>query len=32
MERINKLMEKYSIEDGETIINDVKVPPIKELF
>lgn len=32
MERINKLMEKYSIEDGETIINDVKVPSIKELF
>jgi hypothetical protein len=32
MERINKLMTKYSIEDWETIINDVKVPSIQDLF
>lgn len=32
MERINKLMTKYSIKDWETIINDVKVPSIQDLF
>jgi NDP-sugar pyrophosphorylase family protein len=31
-ERIEKFLKQNNIQDGETIVNDVKVPPLKDVF